>query len=507
MAAKCTIAPAVVWNWVIEALASSEQADISTLIGLVKTAPAISGDAGKDTREIASLRILESLFDHGNEATVDAKTSKINFDFSERCEDVLKKILPETPEHMAKLEKEKWDLGPFLKHKRSSLPKCLLIKLKEAILDGSNPLLASLKEKSKIVISNASEDAILADDELPLNTGKDKNKFQENVLQDDNMPQDTFTEGHTKRVSLDGMENLELVGKSKDTHNIVQPNNERADDEGTDIAAKKEAFLKSQCSISQDSLPSTEWSEIDLCMKCNERGELLACSSDSCQLRFHESCLGSAATLEENGEFFCPFCAYSRAISKYQEAKRNASLARKNLQAFSSSTLKSRPNKSSTKHHELAENEDRQIGANNNNCMSNEKDSALPDPMIPDVTNDDDPSLGETSDLPQKLISEPSTPNQKCKEKESQRLSESSSIISRRKRKAKQPPQPVPQLRRKKLPWTKPEEEILKEGVERYSSANNTKVPWKEILDFGRNVFHRGRTAIDLKDKWRNMCK
>lgn len=121
MAAKCSIAPAVVWNWVIEALASSEQADISTLIrkislsfnshlkllfcmvikhnflvsGLVKSAPAISGDAGKDTREIVSLRILESLFDYGNEDTVVAKTPKIYFDFSERCEDVLKKILPE----------------------------------------------------------------------------------------------------------------------------------------------------------------------------------------------------------------------------------------------------------------------------------------------------------------------------------------------------------------------------------------------------------------------------
>lgn len=328
-------------------------------------------------------------------------------------------------------------------------------QLKEAILDGSNPLLASLKEKSKIVISNASEDTIPGDDELPPNTGKDKNKFQENALQDDNMPQDTFTEGYSKRVSLDGLDNIELVGTSKDSDKIVQPNNERADDhdeEGTDIAAKKEAFLKSQCTISQDSLPLTEWSEIDLCMKCNERGELLACSSDSCQLRFHESCLGSAATLEENGELFCPFCAYSRAISKYQEAKRNAAVARKNLQAFSSSTLKSRPNKSSTKQHELAENEDRQMGANNINCMSNDKDSALPDPVIPDVTNDDDPSLRQatdvtndndpslrqTTELPQKPNPEPSTPKQKCNDKEIQRSTETSLNISLRKRKAKQ---------------------------------------------------------------------
>ncbi|KAI7744798.1 hypothetical protein M8C21_006995 [Ambrosia artemisiifolia] len=517
MATKCSIAPDVVWNWVIEALASSEQVDISTLIDLVKLAPAISGDAGKDTREIVSLRVLESLFDHGNEATVDGKTPKVSFDPSERCEDVLKKILHErTPEQMTKLEKEKWDVGPFLKHKRSSLPKCVLNKLKEAILDDSNPLLASLKEKSNLVTSNASDDTSPTNGEIPLNPSKDKSTFQENALQDDNVPQDTYTEGRNERVSVDSMENLEFGVKSKDSNNIAQPNNERVnddnDDERTDVNAKKEAFLKSQCTISQDSLTLTEWSEIDRCMKCNESGEFLLCSSDSCQLRFHESCLGSAVTLEENGEFFCPFCAYSRAISKYQEAKRNASLAKKNLQAFFNFKAKPRPTKSSTKQGELEGNEDIQMEENNNNCMSNEKDSfqLQPDPIIPDVNvndDDDDPSLGQTTELPQNPIPEPTTPKQKSKEKESQRSTESSLTIRLRKRKAKHTPPPVPVLRRRKLPWTKSEEETLKEGVERYSSGNNTKIPWKEILDFGHNVFHKGRTAIDLKDKWRNICK
>ncbi|KAL8191711.1 hypothetical protein R6Q57_028442 [Mikania cordata] len=501
MAAKCSIAPAIVWNWVIEALASSEQVDIPSLIGVVEMAPAISGDAGIRTREIVSLRILESLFDHGNETTVDAKTPKISFDSSERCEHVLKRILHEMPTQTDKLVKEKWDVGPFLNHKRSSLPKCVLKKLKEAVLDDSNPLFASLKEKSKLVTSNASEVISSA-------TGKD-NELQENVLQDDNMPQDTYTEGRKKRVLVETMENLELVNP-KNSNNIAQPNNERVDeyDERTDIAARKEAFLKSQCTTSLDSLTLTEWSEIDLCMRCNKRGELIVCSSDSCPLQFHESCLGSAVTREENGEFFCPFCAYSRAIFKYQEAKRNASQARKNLQAFSSFTVQVRPNKSPTKQSEFEENEDRQMGTNNINCMFNDKDTAPPDPFIPDV-NDDDLSLEQTNELPQNPIPEPSTPKQKCKEKEGLRSTEPGLTIRLRKRKAKQicssPPR-VP-LRRKKLPWTKSEEETLKEGVERYSSADNTKIPWKEILDFGNNVFHKWRTTIDLKDKWRNICR
>ncbi|KAJ9538466.1 hypothetical protein OSB04_031199 [Centaurea solstitialis] len=74
----------------------------------------------------------------------------------------------------------------------------------------------------------------------------------------------------------------------------------------------------------------------------------------------------------------------------------------------------------------------------------------------------------------------------------------------------------VPSSRRKTLPWTKSEEETLKnlpffqpsqEGVQRYSSVNSKGVLWKEILEFGSNVFHKGRTLIDLKDKWRNLCK
>ncbi|KAJ6699963.1 RING/FYVE/PHD ZINC FINGER SUPERFAMILY PROTEIN [Salix purpurea] len=63
----------------------------------------------------------------------------------------------------------------------------------------------------------------------------------------------------------------------------------------------------------------------------------------------------------------------------------------------------------------------------------------------------------------------------------------------------------MPQLRRKKVSWTVQEEEMLKEGVQKFSSDG--KFPWKDILEYGSSVFLNGRTTIDLKDKWRNMCK
>ncbi|KAF8414311.1 hypothetical protein HHK36_002313 [Tetracentron sinense] len=60
-------------------------------------------------------------------------------------------------------------------------------------------------------------------------------------------------------------------------------------------------------------------------------------------------------------------------------------------------------------------------------------------------------------------------------------------------------------LRRKKLHWTAEEEEMLREGVQKFSTAANKNYPWRKILDFGRHVFDGTRTPVDLKDKWRNI--
>lgn len=64
---------------------------------------------------------------------------------------------------------------------------------------------------------------------------------------------------------------------------------------------------------------------------------------------------------------------------------------------------------------------------------------------------------------------------------------------------------PSPSVRRKKLPWRDEEEEMLKEGVHKFSSVVNKNIPWRKILEFGRHVFDGTRTPADLKDKWRNV--
>ncbi|KAK9095711.1 hypothetical protein Scep_027180 [Stephania cephalantha] len=62
-----------------------------------------------------------------------------------------------------------------------------------------------------------------------------------------------------------------------------------------------------------------------------------------------------------------------------------------------------------------------------------------------------------------------------------------------------------PHSRRQKIPWTTEEVVKLKEGVRRFSSTDGKNMPWKKILLYGEDVFMGSRTAIDLKDKWRNI--
>ncbi|XP_031283966.1 uncharacterized protein LOC116142685 [Pistacia vera] len=59
--------------------------------------------------------------------------------------------------------------------------------------------------------------------------------------------------------------------------------------------------------------------------------------------------------------------------------------------------------------------------------------------------------------------------------------------------------------KRKRLHWTTEEEEMLKEGVQKFSTKVNKNLPWRKILEFGRHVFDPTRNPADLKDKWRNI--
>ncbi|CAN6197107.1 unnamed protein product [Urochloa humidicola] len=65
----------------------------------------------------------------------------------------------------------------------------------------------------------------------------------------------------------------------------------------------------------------------------------------------------------------------------------------------------------------------------------------------------------------------------------------------------------APSGRRTKLCWTAEEEAALKEAMEKFTPQDDTPIPWIQILEYGRDVFHRTRLPSDLRVKWRNMKK
>ncbi|GAB2233245.1 hypothetical protein Droror1_Dr00002464 [Drosera rotundifolia] len=80
-------------------------------------------------------------------------------------------------------------------------------------------------------------------------------------------------------------------------------------------------------------------------------------------------------------------------------------------------------------------------------------------------------------------------------------------IFAGRQRKDHIPYEGVLQSRRKKVPWTAEEEDMLKEAMARFVENETRAIPWKIMLEFGRPVFLKCRTPGDLKDKWKNMQK
>ncbi|KAJ6756319.1 RING/FYVE/PHD ZINC FINGER SUPERFAMILY PROTEIN [Salix purpurea] len=161
-------ATTLAWLWVIEYLASFPHIEHSILRELIEAAPEIPDDFGKNTREMVALRCLEDLFcrrDNGVANDVTSKGLKVTFDLSESCEDVLQSILQETSVsdlNRGGPELLKWDIHPFIMHKRACMPKCALEKVKDAILEGFHPY-ASLKEYSELVNANDRGNRITTD--------------------------------------------------------------------------------------------------------------------------------------------------------------------------------------------------------------------------------------------------------------------------------------------------------------------------------------------------------
>ncbi|GLT52044.1 hypothetical protein SLA2020_254060 [Shorea laevis] len=143
------------WYWIIEYLSSFKQVDTSVLHDLIERSPDLPDDLVKNAKERFALRRLEELFHPLDRFNCDViPDSRVSFDLSKSCEDVLKCILLESSASSlenTRPELLRWNIYPFIMHKRTTMPKCALEELKDTILNSSGPEAAVLKEISGLV--------------------------------------------------------------------------------------------------------------------------------------------------------------------------------------------------------------------------------------------------------------------------------------------------------------------------------------------------------------------
>lgn len=421
-----------------------------------------------------------------------------------------------------------------------------------------------------------------------------------NDMADKEMERYSINEAEGKNKGI-----LELKTTNQDMHTDEQTNNINVSNSGapqedfdpfcdsgysegrTDITIRRNAFLSSQCTYTQDSFATTDCREVNLCVKCDKGGKLLVCSSTSCPLAVHVHCLGFAMNSDTVESFYCPSCAYSRAIKQYEEAKEKTSSALKGLVAFycfgnHRESIKQLVTLNRMELDEGVEENNEVIHRNfvegHKNCQSKKNaEDKLAEPLVlksgdslpsqgkpiestketvltidevnhgakkmaqdyqslqdqgqnhmdalvvyqlPDGNlTGQDPERSNRCDRYIKVRSKKSGLRSKTEssrqrtsslaiksidaeemyDKENESACASKYLVSLR---------PSFHLsRRMRRPWTSAEEETLKEGVRRHFSPEDKNIPWKTILEFGAGVFQKGRTAVDLKDKWRNISK
>ncbi|TYJ18583.1 hypothetical protein E1A91_A09G133800v1 [Gossypium mustelinum] len=342
-----------------------------------------------------------------------------------------------------------------------------------------------------------------------------------------NIDQD-FTSSSQNSISADGLqENVDLNGEKADMDHPCVEQICEDEDEIFNISLKKNLFLSSQHMASQDPVQNADWTEQNSCVKCNQNGRLLVCTSSGCLLAVHESCLNCPARFDDKGHFLCPFCACSVSISNYLEAKNKIILARKKLVAFMGLMGKLIQEQGRSWNHSKLNGNENLAGILESGHLGREhehKQEELPAKL---KTSDDNPTTENTETFPinqvevegDDILKEVVGPqitdaSQKLVNSDGEESSTSADdkyIISShstrsKKSETRQSFSPTRRLRRKKAPWTNDEEEMLRKGVQELANEDGT-VPWKRILEFGTNVFLMDRTATDLKNKWRSMCK
>ncbi|XP_073139826.1 uncharacterized protein [Henckelia pumila] len=335
--------------------------------------------------------------------------------------------------------------------------------------------------------------------------------------------QDMYTEEQTNNLSVSNR------GAPREDFDTFC---DSGDSEGrTDHTIRRNALLSSQCTYSQDSFATTDWREVNLCVKCNKGEKLLACSYSSCPFVVHMHCLGSAMNSDTMKSFYCPSCAYSRAIKQYEEAKEKTSSALKDLRVFYCFGSRRASKKQSVTSNQM----ELDGGVEENNevihnfiegrinfhskktvedklaepSVLNSGDSLSSQGKPIESTNETLLAFDELNHGVKMMVQDYQSPQSRGQHHmDALVVYRPDENLSRQNPERSDSSHPSIHLsRRMRRPWTSAEEKTLKERVRKHCSPHDKNIPWKTILEFGVGIFQKGRTAMDLKDKWRNICK
>ncbi|XP_076903239.1 uncharacterized protein LOC143558254 [Bidens hawaiensis] len=293
-----------------------------------------------------------------------------------------------------------------------------------------------------------------------------------------------------------------------------------------------------------------DWTENQQCVLCDKGGgNLLVCNDDGCPISVHQNCMGCEPQFDVAGNFHCPYCVYKQCTAEASRLKSKVMLTKKALSTFLESSTRD------DNDHELVV----ETANKENNILSKDKSvdendgvglenrDEVHDALVPENTNE----VNSVSTCKMMVVYEPNLDhaskkmkvdqqtNGECKSKDVDQAEKSKgaadvwlitdkqttqnkrntlAILNNDGRKedpvvehgAKKESKQLSLINRNKrgrVLWSEQEEEMLKEGVQKYSALTKKNLPWRKILEFGHHVFDSSRTPSDLKDKWRKIAK
>ncbi|XP_039142076.1 uncharacterized protein LOC120279258 isoform X1 [Dioscorea cayenensis subsp. rotundata] len=384
------------WLWSIETLAEENWCDASIVQACIDRVPNFWDKASDCIKEKVILRYLRELLNSGAFGSsqflpLDSDSREVeNVPSSEVLCRLLRKAssLCNSTKGMDKGKERSrghWrgkDLRRYIRRKSSDLPRSSLDLLKNCSVEGHSKLLLSLKESSSSGRLNEANNQVCdigaeqeieiqmpkmkkpnsAADPANLVTEEDSTRSRQHLPVLNCMDSDRREQSH-RNIGGNGCENVELSRhdslpqisskeKSGPQQDSNPPLHEQSHFDGDQIVCVEtgndddadgyrvvptnpgvNADKAARIYVDLDSM-ADDWTEKNLCVKCNKNGPMFNCSDNSCLMAVHEKCLGTSPYFDERGFYYCPPCSYKITTTAYRKAKLTMLRAREALSAF-----------------------------------------------------------------------------------------------------------------------------------------------------------------------------